>query len=148
MRNWATGVTIVAATLDGERHGMTVSSFTSLSLDPPLVMISLEQVAKTHRLVSASGYFAVTILGTKQQEVSDLFAGRHTEDIDRFKDLEVFTLVSGAPFLSDGMSFFDCRVVSTYSAGSHTLFIGEVVAVYSADGDPLLYYQQNYHHLC
>lgn len=147
MRNWATGVTIVTAAQNGERHGMTVSSFTSLSLTPPLVMVSLERVAKTHQLVSMSGYFAVTILGTDQREISDLFAGRYTEEVDRFKGLDVFTLVSGAPLIANGLSFFDCRVVSTYPAGTHTLFIGEVLEVNQGDGKPLLYYQQDYHHL-
>jgi len=149
MRNWATGVCVVAVAWDGARHGMTVNTFTSLSLDPPLVMISLERTTKTHQLLEQTGCFAVTILRSDQQEISDRFAGRLLDDEDRFHDMETFTLLSGAPFLAGGLSFFDCQVVSTYPAGTHTVFIGVVQAVKRGDaGKPLLYFHQDYHGLC
>jgi flavin reductase (DIM6/NTAB) family NADH-FMN oxidoreductase RutF len=150
MRTWATGVTVVATALEGVRHGMTVSSFTSVSLDPPLVLVSLERAAQTHRLLERSGYFSVTVLGDGQQAVSDRFAGRQPEDEDRFAGLDTFTLVSGAPFISGGLAYFDCRVVSTYLAGTHTVFIGEVLAVQAGDESaaPLLYHDRDYHQLC
>jgi flavin reductase (DIM6/NTAB) family NADH-FMN oxidoreductase RutF len=149
MRNWATGVCVVAVALDSARHGMTVNTFTSLSLDPPYVMISLERVTKTHQLLSQTGCFAITILRDNQQEISDRFAGRLEDEDDRFTGLQTFTLVSGAPFLSGGLSFFDCQVVSTYPAGTHTVFIGEVLAVSTGEvGKPLLYFHRDYHKLC
>ena len=148
MRQWSTGVTIVSALYDGHQHGMTVSAFTSVSLDPPLVLVSLEQVTKTHKLVQEAGYFGVTILDQNQQEISDRFAGRLTELTDRFEGLETFTLVSGAPLLRRGLAWMDCRVVVTYQAGDHTVFIGEVLAVKSGEaGRPLIYYNRDYHHL-
>jgi flavin reductase (DIM6/NTAB) family NADH-FMN oxidoreductase RutF len=148
MRQWATGVTIVSAHHNGRRHGMTVSSFTSLSLDPPLVLVSLEQVTKTHRLVQQAGYFGVTILDESQQEISDRFAGRITEFSDRFGELETFTMVSGSPLLAHGLAWIDCRVVVTYQAGDHTVFIGEVLAVKSGQaGQPLIYYNRDYRRL-
>ena len=148
MRLWTTGVTIVSAEHNNRRHGMTVSSFTSLSLDPPLVLVSLEQVTKTHRLVQQAGYFGVTILDESQKQISDRFAGRITEYSDRFIGLETFTLVSGAPLLAGGLAWLDCRVVVTYQAGNHNVFIGEVLAVKSkADGQPLLYFDRDYRHL-
>lgn len=148
MRLWTTGVTIVSAQHNNRRHGMTVSSFTSLSLDPPLVLVSLEQVTKTHRLVQQAGYFGVTILDESQQQISDRFAGRITEYSDRFSDLETFTMVSGTPLLVGGLAWLDCRVVVTYQAGNHTVFIGEVLAVKSeATGQPLLYYDRDYRRL-
>jgi len=149
MRNWATGVCVVAVARDGVRHGMTVNTFTSLSLVPPLVMVSLERTTKTHQLLEQTGSFAVTILRSDQGAISDRFAGRLPDDLDRFNGLETFTLLSGAPLLAGGLSYFDCQVVSTYPAGTHTVFIGAVQAVKRGDsGEPLLYFQQDYHGLC
>ena len=149
MRQWTTGVTIVSAMHDGQRHGMTVSSFTSVSLTPPLVLVSLEQSTRTHQLVTASGAFAVTILDTSQSEISDQFAGRHTEDIDRFADLETHTLVSGAPVLDQYLTTLDCRVVSKVAMGTHTVFIGDVIAleVNETQQNPLVYYNRDYRQL-
>jgi flavin reductase (DIM6/NTAB) family NADH-FMN oxidoreductase RutF len=150
MRNWATGVTVVTTELDGGRHGMTVSSFTSVSLAPPLVLVSLERVTQTHRLLEQSGFFAVTVLSEDQQAVSDRFAGRQPDGEERFAGLETFTLVSGAPLIRGGLAYFDCRVVSTFSAGTHTVFIGEVLVVQGGEhtAAPLLYHDRDYHQLC
>lgn len=150
MRNWATGVTVVATELNGARHGMTVSSFTSVSLDPPLVLVSLERGTQTHRLLEQTGNFSVTVLGEGQQAISDRFAGRMADDGGRFAGLETFTLVTGAPFIRGGLAYLDCRVVMTYLAGTHTVFIGEVMAVQGGDetAAPLLYHDRDYHQLC
>ena len=150
MRTWATGVTVVSTELEGVRHGMTVSSFTSVSLDPPLVLVSLERGTQTHRLLEQSGHFAVTVLGEGQQSISDRFAGRQTDGEERFAGLETFTMVSGAPLICGGLSYFDCRVISTYPAGTHTVFMGEVLAVQGGDESaaPLLYHDRDYHQLC
>ncbi len=145
LRQWATGVTVVSAQFQGRKHGMTVSSFTSLSLEPPLVLVSLEQSTHTHQLVQQAGHFGVTILGQSQRQISERFAGRLTESGDRFQGLETFTLVSGAPLLVQGLTWFDCRVVATYPAGTHTVFIGEVLAVRDeAKEPPLIYYNRDY----
>lgn len=149
MRQWASGVTVVTAKYQGVRHGMTVSSFTSLSLEPPLVLVSLERGSRTHALVEQSGFFAVTILCSDQRAVSERFAGGVPDGHDRFAGLQTFTLASGTPLLADGLSFFDCKVVSTYQAGTHTVFIGEVLAVREASsGVPLLHYNRAYKELC
>lgn len=148
MRQWATGVTIVSAEHQGMRHGMTVSSFTSVSLQPPLVLVSLEQVTKTHQLVQAAGHFGVTIMGQHQKEISDRFAGRIPDHEDRFKGLETVTLRTGAPLLVDGLAWFDCKVISTYPAGNHTVFIGEVLEVRTLNNlPPLIYYDRDYRKL-
>lgn len=150
MRSWATGVTVVATELDSVRHGMTVSSFTSVSLEPPLVLISLERGTQTHRLLEKSGVFAVTVLSEGQQAISDRFAGRIADGEERFAGLETFNIVSGAPFISGGLAYFDCQVVATYLAGTHTVFIGEVLAVQNGDETvaPLLYHDRDYHQIC
>ncbi len=117
---------------------MTVNSFTSISLTPPLVLVSLERRTRTHGLVEQAGFFGVTILNHAQQDISDCFAGRHTEKEDRFSNIETYTLVTGADFISGGLAGLDCRVVSRYEAGTHTLFIGEVLAIQinSPPGNP------------
>jgi flavin reductase (DIM6/NTAB) family NADH-FMN oxidoreductase RutF len=146
MRYWATGVTIVSASYQGVQHGMTVSSFTSVSLEPPLVLVSLERGRTTHTLVERSDYFGVSILGQNNSAISDLFAGRHTENDDRFAGLGTFNLISDIPLLAGCLAAFDCRVVSSYEAGTHTLFIGEVIGVmHSTSGNPLIYFNQAYH---
>lgn len=148
MRRWSTGVTVVTTNYQAERHGMTVSSFTSVSLQPPTVLVSLQKGTRTHELVSAARFFGVTILTSEQQEISDRFAGRIPDTEDRFAGLETIRLESGVDLLADGLAFFDCRVVATYEVGSHTLFIGHVLAVQTGlDSQPLVYYDRTYHRL-
>ena len=145
MRNWATGITVVTAEHEGTHHGMTVSSFTSLSLDPPLLSVSLYNTSRTNALVTAAGKFGVTILAADQEEVSNSFAGRIPDNEDRFADCEVEYLLSSIPFIKGGLSYFECRVYKTIPVGTNTLFIGEIIEAKSQeDGDPLLYFNQKY----
>jgi 3-hydroxy-9,10-secoandrosta-1,3,5(10)-triene-9,17-dione monooxygenase reductase component len=145
MRFWATGVTIVTAAHAGVQHGMTVSSFTSVSLTPPQVLISLAQNARTYNLVLRSQAFGVSLLSAQQQELSDRFAGRLPDEADRLTGLETFTLVSQAPLLHGGLMHLDCRVIQTVDVGTSTVFIGEVVAAQSIkDGEPLIYFNRTY----
>jgi flavin reductase (DIM6/NTAB) family NADH-FMN oxidoreductase RutF len=146
MRNWATGVTIVSSISNGIRHGMTVSSFTSVSIDPAMLLVSLQDNARTHRLVKESGVFAVTILDQSQIAISERFAGRQTEKHDRFRGLETFSLVTGAPLIRGGLVGFDCQVCDTHEIGQHTIFIGQVLAMQKGDGvRPLIYFDRRYH---
>lgn len=146
MRQWATGVVIVTSFHEGVTHGMTVSSFTSVSLTPPQVLISLAQDARTHELVKGSRHFGVSILAAGQEEISNRFAGRIPDEQDRLAGLETFQLVTGLPLLKDSIAQFDCRVIATFTSGTHTLFIGEVLSAHSReDASPLLYYNRGYH---
>lgn len=148
MRFWATGVTVVTAAHAGRQHGMTVSSFTSVSLDPPQVLVSLSQETRTHDLVTHSHHFGITVLNASQQELGDRFAGRVSDELERLAGLETFTLVSGVPLLTGGLAHLDCRVVTTIGSGTHTLFIAEVLAAQSvAEGEPLLYFNRDYRQL-
>jgi flavin reductase (DIM6/NTAB) family NADH-FMN oxidoreductase RutF len=148
MRYWASGVGVLGAEHQGTRHGMTVSSFTSLSIEPPLVMVSLQKSSRTHNLVVGSEAFAVTLLAEGQREISDLFAGLETEQDDRFAGLQTFTLETGSPLLREGLAFFDCRVVGQYDAGTNTVMIGEVVAAQTnprgEELAPLVYFNRDY----
>lgn len=145
MRAWSAGVTVVTAVYEGEMHGMTVNSFTSISLTPPLLIISLQQNTRTHELVMKSRAFGLTILAVDQVNVSDLFAGRMPEVEDRLAAVKTETLVTGSPLIVGGLSWLDCRVVQTYDAGMTTLFISEVVAARgTGSGEPLLYHKREY----
>jgi len=148
MRAWSSGVTIVTASYAGEQHGMTVSSFTSVALDPPMIIISLQTDSRTQALVSQADAFAVTILAEAQQEVSDRFAGRIPDAEDRMSDLETEILVTGAPFIKGGLAYLDCRVTQSIPVGANTLFLAEVVAARGNGEDlPLVYHDRKYYKL-
>ncbi len=145
MRFWATGVTVVTAMHAGVRHGMTVSSFTSVSLTPAQVLVSLAQNTRTHDLVMHSHHFGISILDNSQAELSDRFAGRVSDEMDRLDGIDTITLVSGTPLLKQGLAQLDCKVLTTIGSGTHTIFIGEVLSAQSVSGgDPLLYYNRGY----
>ena len=148
MRAWTSGVTIVTASHAGEQHGMTVSSFTSIALEPPIVIISLQTDSRTHGLVTQANAFAVTILADGQQDVSDRFAGRVPDEEDRLGGIETETLVTGAPFIKGGLAYLDCRVTQAIEIGTNTLFLAEVVAARgNGEGKPLVYHDRAYHKL-
>lgn len=146
MRGWPTGVAVVTTAHGGDRHGLTVNSLASVSLDPPTVVFSLGNISRTKTLLMKSGVFGVTMLAEGQQHLADVFAGKTGDDDDRFEGLETFTLVSGAPFLKEGRGFLDCRVVHDFPMANSTMFLGEVIA---AQGDPgrapLVYLNRGYH---
>ena len=148
MRAWTSGVAIVTASHAGERHGMTVSSFTSIALEPPLIIVSLQTVSRTHELVAQSNAFGVTILAEGQQEISDRFAGRMPDTEDRLAGLETETLVTGAPFIKGGLAYLDCRVSQTIEVGTNTLYLAEVVSARGdGEGRPLVYHDREYRKL-
>jgi flavin reductase (DIM6/NTAB) family NADH-FMN oxidoreductase RutF len=148
MRAWTTGVVVVTAQHDGHRYGMTVNSFTSISLDPPLISVALKQLTHTHDLVEKSGEFAVTILASHQKELSDRFAGRFPSLQDRFDGIATETLLIDAPLLKEGIACFNCRVMQSIPVGENTLFVAEVIAVRGeGDGSPLVYHNRVYWNL-
>jgi len=143
MRAWTTGVTVVTAIHEGQRYGMTVNSFISLSLDPPLISVSLKQLTHTHELVQKSGEFSITILSADQSGLSDRFAGKFPEITDRFEGVETERMVIDAPLLKGGVAFFNCRVMNSFPIGENTLFIAEVVAARGeGEGNPLVYHNR------
>lgn len=145
MRAWTTGVTIVTALYDGQHYGMTVNSFTSISLEPPLISVTLKKLTHTHELVEKSGEFAVTILAAHQGELSDRFAGKHPEVKDRFEGVETETLFLKTPLIKEGLAYFNCRVTHAITVGENTLFVAEVVeARGEGEGDPLVYHNRKY----
>lgn len=148
MRSWTTGVSIVTSQFNTHRHGMTVNSFASISLEPPSVLFTLAHATRTFSLVSQSGIAAITLLNEDQASVSDQFAGRVPEDGDRFAGLDTFCLVTGAPLLAGGLAFLDCRVRAIHPFDHSSLFLMDVVAAQPAiGGRPLLYFNREYYKL-
>jgi cob(II)yrinic acid a,c-diamide reductase len=149
MRHWASGIGIAATELEGTRYGLTVSSFTSVSVDPPVVLISVHQDSQGHDPILASGRFAVTLLAAGQQALSNRFAGRTEHSEDRFEGLDTLTLKTGSPVLPGGLAVFDCKVIGSYATETTTVIFGEVVAAQVSERpyeelEPLLYYHQGY----
>ena len=145
MRAWTTGVTIVTALYDGQQYGMTVNSFTSISLDPPLVSLALKKLTHTHELVEKSGEFSVTILASDQKDLSDRFAGKHPEIKNRFEGVSTETLAINAPLIKGGTAYFNCRVVNFIPLGENTLFVAEVIAAQGeGTAKPLVYHNRVY----
>lgn len=148
MAQWATGVTIVTTQWNGEKFGLTASSFTSISLDPPLVSVALANSLYTLALMQQSGLFAVTLLASDQIDLGMRFAGMIPDIVDRFDGLDYTVAVTGCPILPGGLAWLDCRVYHSFEAGDHTVFVGEVLeASAREDGLPLLYYNRDWRNL-
>ncbi len=146
---FATGVTVITTVFEGLAQGLTVNSFTSVSLDPPLVLFCADKRSRSGMSVGLAGFFAVNVLGEDQRALSDLFAGKGT-DQERADMLQaVGTLQStGAPVLPNSLGWLDCKVTQTIDAGDHVIYLGEVVAASAgATASPLLYYRGSYQHL-
>lgn len=145
MRAWTTGVAIVTSIYGDQQYGMTINSFTSISLEPPLISVTLKRLTHTHDLVVKSGMFSVTILTSAQKELSDRFAGKMPNLTDRFEGVQTETISLDSPVFRSGMAYFDCNVVSSMPVGENTLFIAEVVdARGEGEGDPLVYHNREY----
>jgi flavin reductase (DIM6/NTAB) family NADH-FMN oxidoreductase RutF len=143
MRGWTTGVAVITAVHEGRRYGMTINSFTSISLEPPLISVTLKQLTHTHELVEKSGEFSLTVLSADQANLSDRFAGKIADIIDRFDGVETEKLLFEAPLIKGGMAYFNCRVFNTFPVGENTLFVAEVVAAQGeGEGNPLVYHNR------
>lgn len=146
LSRWATGVTIVTARAGGQVHGMTVSAFNAVSLEPPLVLVCADKGSLTLGVIEAGGVFAVNVLARGQEELSTRFASKATE-AHRFDGLACESGATGAPFIPGSLAVLDCRVTHALEAGDHWIYVGEVQEVRLSDRDPLLYYAGAYAHL-
>jgi len=143
LSHWVTGVTIVT-TRDGDRiHGMTVSAFTEVSLDPPLVLVCADKRSNTHSVIAAGRVFAVNVLARDQSELSNLFASKKLEST-RFDELAYATGTTGAPLLDGVVANLDCRLVAAHDHGDHVVYVGEVVDVRYHEREPLIYRAGSY----
>ena len=142
-----TSAVSIVTSNDGERiHGMTVSDFTSVSLDPPLVLVSASKTAHTLEVIEKGKCFAINILASDQQELSNLFASKEHEDA-RFEGLATEKGATGAPLIEGAIANIDCVLSATHDAGDHVLCIGRVEEVRLNDSAPLVYYKGRYRDL-
>ena len=144
---WASGVTVV--TTQSEKfgvQGMTVSAFSSVSVDPPQILVCINDRADTGDGIDESQCFAVNVLTTEQLETSNQFAGG-TSQQQRFANADWSAGVTGAPLLNNSLMTLDCTVVEKVRAGTHWIIIGEVQACECRSGEPLLYYRSAYRQL-
>ena len=142
---FATGVTVVTCLNEGKPAGLTVNSFTSVSLEPPLLLVCIaKRAASADALVSAS-HFAINVLQTGQQPASIRFS---TRDEDRFGTTPWSCGEAGAPILKDSLGVFECERFAVYEGGDHHILVGRVVkASFDASLDPLLYFRGRYRRL-
>ena len=140
---WATGVTIVTARAGDRIHGMTVSAFNEVSLDPPLVLVCIDKSSSTREVIAEGKVFAVNILERGQADLSRVFASKDDEG-RRFVGLDYEAGVTGAPLLAGAVANLDCRLTATHDAGDHFIFIGEVVDLRLFEGEPLMFHDRIY----
>jgi flavin reductase (DIM6/NTAB) family NADH-FMN oxidoreductase RutF len=148
MRHYPAGVTIVTIRSGQEVHGLTVSAFASVSAEPPLVVTVIDHQHKAYTLLEqGDATFAVNILHEWQVALSDRFAW--LREGDRFAEGHWTTAETGAPVLADALAWLDCRIRSRYPAGTHSIYVGEVVAsnVPAPDQPPLIYWNRAYRKL-
>jgi flavin reductase (DIM6/NTAB) family NADH-FMN oxidoreductase RutF len=145
VRECASSVAIITVAWEGVVHGMTATSFTTVSFRPPIILVCLHHLSRTHRFTQASGYFAINFLTENQIQWSDRFAGRQPEIDDRFASIQLVTGVTGAPILADCLAWLECHVTASHPAGDHTIFVADVVAGNVGTSDrPLIYYRGCY----
>lgn len=144
MGKFATGVTVVTTPADNGIHGMTANAFMSVSLDPPLVLVSVDKRANTHRHIPVAKCFGVNILRYDQRDISNHFAGKVDLDVER---KVTYTHIDNIPVMTDCLASIACRLWAKYDGGDHSLFVGEVVDLNVNGGDPLLFFQSSYRRL-
>lgn len=148
MANFATGVCVVTAVEDDVAHAMTANSFTAISLDPPLVMISVRKVGRFHPVLMGAGEWAVSILSVGQEELARHFARSGRDLTSQFSGVDLTAAPhSGAPLMNGAMAWLDCSTTATIDAGDHTMVLGAVNAAHRAGGEaePLLYFRGGFH---
>ena len=140
--HFASGVTVVTTRPEeGQPLGITVSAFSSLSLEPPLVLICIDKRASLHDHLKEGSHFAVNILAEDQELVSRRFASKVE---DRFEGLGYRVGETGAPLLSGALASIECRIVHAYPGGDHTIIVGEVLMADVREGRPLAYFRGGY----
>ena len=140
--NFVTGVTVITTRSGGELHGLTANSFSSVSLDPPLVLFSLSRAADCFHAFERTEAFAVNVLGSDQEEISSRFA---TKDVDKWTGVGWRPGTGGCPLLDGAVATFECRVTARHEGGDHVIHVGEVVGFdHRPDTRPLAFFRGRY----
>lgn len=147
LQYWTSGIAIVTSKSDelGLR-GMTVTAFSSVSVEPPLILVCINQSADTGENIEQNQQFAVNILQENQQADSNNFSGGSSQE-DRFANARWHEGLTGMPILDESIMSLECRVIEKVRAGTHWIVIGEVAHASTRSGEPLLYFRSNYRNL-
>jgi flavin reductase (DIM6/NTAB) family NADH-FMN oxidoreductase RutF len=137
---FASGITVVTTYHEGHAHGMTANGFMSVSLDPPLVVVSLANTCRLHSLLPSSGRYGVSVLSESQEPLSRHFAAQGTRMTDEIQ----FAWHDEIPLLEGALTHLVCKVVDSHPAGDHTLYVGRVEHLEYANGAPLVFYTGEY----
>jgi flavin reductase (DIM6/NTAB) family NADH-FMN oxidoreductase RutF len=142
---FASGVTVVTARdASGKLHGITVSAFCSVSLEPPLILICIDKNTGSHYALAETDSFVVNILCEDQQYVSTRFASLLS---DKFEAVGYSLGIDGLPILEGALANLECRLVNSHDGGDHTIFVGQIERATISDGSPLIYWHGNYRKL-
>jgi len=143
---FATGVTIITVDLDREVHGMTANAFSSVSLNPLLVLVCVDRRTSTHAHLHAKKRFGINVLGMDQRKISEYYASpaRTHERAEAEAGARFDRTAHGTPVLHGALAYLECRLYSAEEAGDHTIFIAEVEEVVVRDGEPLLFFRGKY----
>jgi len=145
MSHFASGVTIMTTTAAGRMHGMTVSAFASQSLDPLLILVSVERSTTMHKLVMESRAFAINILGEQAEGTARFFADNARLSGPEFEEGAYHLGLSGSPILEEATAYLEATLDRTLEAGDHTIMVGRVIALQVVrDTAPLIYYRSGY----
>lgn len=145
MGHFATGVTVITTkNSDGLPNGITANAFSSLSLNPPLVLVCIDKKANCYDCFEDSGVFAVNLLGEEQEELSNRFA---TKGIEKFQDIAWHMSSNAIPLLDGTIGYIECTVSQAYDGGDHTIYLGEVIYAHADGIRPLLFFKGKYQRL-
>jgi flavin reductase (DIM6/NTAB) family NADH-FMN oxidoreductase RutF len=146
---FATGVTVVTVEREpGQVHGMTASSFTSVSLDPLLILVCIDQNARMLALIEEKKRFGVSVLRENQQAISEFFAQPEQPERSEYSlGIRFGWAKGGIPVLENTLARLACSVVSSHVSGDHTIFVGKVESVEVSEGEPLLHFRGKYRHI-
>jgi flavin reductase (DIM6/NTAB) family NADH-FMN oxidoreductase RutF len=149
MRRYASGVVVVTTAGDGWVHGSTAQAFISVSLNPPIVLLSLSRDGRTYSRVKESGVFGVTILSEDQRWIADRFADPNLDSEQRFSGVDYFRGVTGSPIIRGGCGYLEATVYGLFDVVDHGLVLGKVVDGKQglAEARPLVYYNRDYRSL-
>lgn len=141
--HWPTGVAVVTARArDGRPRGLTANAITSVSLDPPLVLVCVDLGADTRGAIEESAAFVVNVLDAGSESLARRFADEGRTD--KFGDMAYRSEASGAPVLDAALAWIDCALETTHEGGDHVIYVGRVLAGGARNGEPLLFFRGGY----
>jgi flavin reductase (DIM6/NTAB) family NADH-FMN oxidoreductase RutF len=140
------GVYVITVKTKDRVNGMTAAWVSQVSLNPLMLMVSIAPARYTHNLIKEAGYFAINTLSEEQTDLAKHFGFKSGRKTDKFEGISYSDAPNGSPVLDKALAFFECRLVDTFKAGDHTLFVGEVISdrLLNEDKNPLIFHWEDY----